>query len=106
MTDSDVCIRARIRLLRTEDGGRSSAIRGGSSYRPNHNFFGPANREMAVAPIDLPAGTTLQPGETIDLELTFINWAWPQTELRPGREWLIQEGAHVVGTGTVLHASR
>jgi len=61
MTANDIRIRARIRLLPTSKGGRIAPVQGGASYRPNHNFFGPDNREMATGFIDLPEGEALHP---------------------------------------------
>ena len=102
MTGENIRLRARIQLLPASEGGRRSPIHGGASYRPNHNFFGPDNREMAVGFIEMPPGTILHPGEAIDLDMTFLHWPWLPSELHPGREWLIQEGGQVVGFGRIL----
>lgn len=93
-------VRANVRLLSTAEGGRASSIKG--SYRPNHNFFGPDNRDMTMGRPDLPDNTELHPADSIDLPITF--WTWPAVEgqICPGREWRIQEGAKLVGIGTVL----
>jgi len=40
--------------------------------------------------IDLPYGTELHPGDSID------------GQIYPGREWRIQEGAKLIGIGTIL----
>ncbi len=97
-----VVIRARamIRLLATSEGGRTSPIRG--SYRPNHNFFGPADRAMMVGFIDLPEDSKLRPGESMEASIAF--WQAPGLDdlLYPGRQWRIQEGLRLVGIGTVL----
>ena len=91
---------ASVALLATEKGGRSGSIRG--SYRPNHNFFGPDNREMTIGSVDLPTNGELQPGHSMEVIISF--WWWPGLagEIYPGREWSIQEGLRVVGTGTVI----
>ncbi len=102
MAGDDIRVRARIHLLPAGQGGRSSPIHGGTSYRPNHNFFGPDNREMAVGFIELPPGELLHPGAAVDLDMTFFHWPWLLSELYPGREWLIQEGGQVVGVGSIL----
>jgi elongation factor Tu len=98
--DRSITVRANIRLLPTVESGRTTPIKG--SYRPNHNFFGPDDREMTVGFIDFPSGTELRPGDSIDLPITF--WSWPGLEgqIYPGRKWRIQEGAKLVGIGTVL----
>lgn len=97
---SNIRIRARIALLSTEDGGRTMAICG--SYRPNHNFGAADNRSMDIAFIELAEGETLQPGAIIQREITF--WSRPglRDALAIGRDWRIQEGAKLVGVGTVL----
>jgi len=95
---NNIFVRANIRLLSAAEGGRSVPVRG--SYRPNHNFFGPDNRNMAIGFIELPEGKELRPGESIEVPVTFLSW--PDGQIYPGREWRIQEGAKLVGTGTVL----
>lgn len=100
MTEGDIRVRARIRLLPTAESGRTVPIQG--SYRPNHNFLDRDNREMAMGFINFTEGELLLPGESAEVEVTF--WSWPRLagEVYPGREWLIQEGPTVVGVGTVL----
>jgi translation elongation factor EF-Tu-like GTPase len=100
MEDKGIHVRANIRLLTVAEGGRSAPIRG--SYRPNHNFFGPDNNNMTVGFIEVPSGSEMRPGESIELPITF--WSWPglEQQIHPGREWRIQEGAKLVGIGTVL----
>jgi translation elongation factor EF-Tu-like GTPase len=99
-----IFVRANVRLLPTSESGRTTAIRG--SYRPNHNFFGPDSRNMTVGFIDLPGGTELHPGESIDLPIMF--WSWPGLgdQIYPGWEWRIQEGAKLVGIGTIIEILR
>ncbi|WP_374409686.1 hypothetical protein [Novosphingobium colocasiae] len=100
MRDQTITVKARIRLLSKAEGGRASPIRG--SFRPNHNFFGADDREMTIGQIDLPDNAELQPGASIDLAMTFLNWPGLEGQIYPGREWRIQEGARLIGTGTVL----
>lgn len=102
MTKGGTRVRARIRLLATNEGGRNVPVQGGVSYRPNHNFFGSDNREMATGFIEIPAGEVLRPGETADIELLLWEWSRLTPQLYAGREWLIQEGPKVVGMGTIL----
>ena len=99
MDNERIFVRANIRLLPPAESGRTTPIRG--SYRPNHNFFAPGNRNMTVAFIDLPEGTQLHPGESIDLPIMFWNWPGLRDQIYPGREWRIQEGAKLVGIGTI-----
>jgi translation elongation factor EF-Tu-like GTPase len=95
-----ITIKANIRLLPSAESGRTTPIRG--SYRPNHNFFGPDDRNMTIGFIDLPSGTELYPGESVELTITFLVWPGLHDQIYPGREWRIQEGANLVGIGTVL----
>ena len=98
--DGFIKVIAEVTLLATDKGGRADPIRG--SYRPNHNFFGPDNREMTIGFIDLPEGVELLPGQSIEVPISF--WSWPRlaAEIHAGSEWTIQEGAKVVGFGKVI----
>ena len=101
--DSDqLAIRAHIELIATSDGGRHSPLRGPVSYRPNHNFFGEANREMCMGAIDLSDGQTLAPGGEIDVEMVLLAWPALTQAIQVGRRWRMQEGGQLVGWGTVL----
>lgn len=93
-------VRAEVRLLPASENGRTKPLRG--SYRPNHNFFGPESREMTVGFIELPEGTELYPGQSMEIPITF--WWWPglENQIYPGREWRIQEGARLVATGKII----
>lgn len=97
---NDITVRAEVRLLPTSESGRTVPIRG--SYRPNHNFFGPDNRTMAVGSIDLPAGSELRPGEATEVTITFFAWPSLAPHIYPGREWRIQEGGRLVAIGRVI----
>lgn len=97
---NDVSVRAALRLLPTSESGHIGPIRG--SYRPNHNFFGPNDRNMAIGVIDLPDGSELHPGQSMEVTITFLGWAGLRTQVYPGREWRIQEGLRLVGIGRVI----
>lgn len=102
MENDQVRVEARIYFLPTEQGGRSTPLHGGGSYRPNHNFFGPEDREMCVGFIELEEGKQVLPGDTIETAITL--WIFPaiKSAIREGREWRIQEGPKLVATGTIL----
>lgn len=100
MSTETIVIRAKIRLLPTSESDRTAPIRG--SYRPNHNFFGPDNHVMTIGCIELPDGKELHPGESTELQVTFLNWSGLDGQIYPGREWRIQEGPKLVATGTVI----
>ncbi|MCL6683422.1 hypothetical protein [Sphingomonas alba] len=95
-----VTVRAVVRFLSTAEGGRKGPIFG--SYRPNHNFFGPDDRQMTVGFIELPDGVEVHPGHSVEASITL--WWWPALEgqIYPGREWRIQEGSRLVAVGKVL----
>ena len=100
MTNDILRVRARIRLLPSEESGRTLPVRAG--YRPNHNFFGPKNRNMTMGVIDLPDGFELHPGESVETIIKFSMWPGLDGQIYPGREWRIQEGPKFVGIGTVV----
>jgi translation elongation factor EF-Tu-like GTPase len=100
MNPKGILVRAMIRLLPGNEGGRTVPIQG--SYRPNHNFFGPDDKNMTVGFVELPKGTKLHPGDSVELPIFFWNCAGLERIIYPGREWRIQEGSKLVGFGTVL----
>lgn len=97
---NDVTVTAEVRLLPTSESGRTAPIRG--IYRPNHNFFSPDDREMAIGQIEIPAGHELNPGEAMEVRITFLGYSGLQRLIYPGREWRIQEGARLVGIGRII----
>ncbi len=104
MEAKEITVRARISLLRADQGGRTRPLVGGSSYRPNHNFWGDdvGTKGFAVGIINLPTGHDPLPGESFEVEVIFLPWKELTPELYPGREWSIQEGAKLVGYASVL----
>jgi hypothetical protein len=57
---------------------------------------------MAIGYIDLPNGSELRPGESMELSINFLSFPALSGQVYPGREWRIQEGVKLVGIGTVL----
>jgi hypothetical protein len=57
---------------------------------------------MFIGQIEIPEGEALRSGETRDLTITFLSPELIAGELRPGREWRLQEGLTLVGTALVL----
>ncbi len=94
---------AEVRLLATSEGGRTGPISG--SYRPNHNFFGADDAVMTAGFINLPDGNAVYPGETVTVPI--VIWWWPDLDdqIYVGREWRIQEGRHLVGSGKVVQVT-
>jgi translation elongation factor EF-Tu-like GTPase len=93
-------IRARISVLRTEDGGRKVPFT--HHYRPNHNFGGAEDRVFYIGQVEVPEGEWVHPGETRDLPITFINAGDLPELIKIGRTWRIQEGGHHVADAEVL----
>lgn len=102
MTDEKVRVRARIRFLSIEEGGRREPLHGGGSYRPNHNLSGPSGQDFCIGQIDLPEGMLVAPGDTIEAEITFFIYPKVKPLFKGLRQWRIQEGARLVAVGTLL----
>ena len=93
-------VRSMITLLSSESGGRNSPVRKG--YSPNHNFGDETNREFYIGRLELSEEDSLAPGESRELVIHFLSGQGLRENLTPGRSWRIQEGAKLVGEGTVL----
>lgn len=91
---------AEVRLLTSNEGGKSVPIRG--SYRPNHNFFDTENAVMTIGFIEIPEGQEVKPGEAATVSIAFWWWEGLAGQVYVGREWRIQEGHQLVGHGRVL----
>jgi translation elongation factor EF-Tu-like GTPase len=102
MDENFISVRALVRMVRTEEGGRSGPLIGGLSYRPNHNFFGPESRCLRMGEIAVPEGLEIDPGGEFECQIKFIVWSAILPMITPGREWRIQEGGKLVGKGTVI----
>jgi elongation factor Tu len=99
--DKPLRIRAKISLIPENEGGRHGPFSKG--YRPNHNFLGPENSVFYIGQIDVKEGEWVYPGETKELEVTFINVRGLKELLLPGKTWRIQEGHKLVGTGRIIN---
>ncbi len=57
---------------------------------------------MTIGFVTIPESVELHPGQSIQLPIWL--WSWPGIEGRivPGLQWRIQEGATLVGIGTVI----
>jgi len=100
MSNETITVKADIRLLSPEEGGRDGPITG--SFRPNHNFFTPDGKEMTIGFVEVPEGQVLNPGESMQVVIRFLNWPGLVGQIYPGRQWHIQEGPALIGIGTVL----
>jgi elongation factor Tu len=93
-------IRAAIRALSTEEGGRRSPIF--TKYTPNFNFEPWRNERLNDGRIFLIDQSECAPGEecTVEVEFLFPDALPPAVTI--GTPFNMQEGPRVVGTGTVL----
>ena len=98
--DQPIRVLARLRVLSTEAGGRKVPFT--TRYRPNHNFGTPENRHFFIGQVEVPEGEYVYPGETRDLEITFLNVVGLRENLTPGKTWRVQEGFMLVATAEVL----
>jgi len=98
--DRPIRVLARVSVHRTDEGGRHGPFTSG--YRPNHNFGGPMDRVFFIGQVDVPDDAWVQPGETRDLVVTFLNVRGLSDLLRVGRSWRFQEGLRHVATAELL----
>lgn len=102
MASDHVRIRSQIRFLTARDGGRTAALRGAASYRPNHDFSNGAGTDRAMGHITLATGEVIEPGDTITREIDLFVWPDLVPVLRPGVSWSICEGSRQVAIGTII----
>lgn len=98
--DKPIKVRAAIKLFGQGDGGRHGPFTKG--FRPNHNFQGPDDRLFFIGQIEVQEGEWVYPGDSKELEVTFLDARGLRNLLVPGRTWRLQEGPKFIGTGTVL----
>lgn len=106
MSNRNPVVEARITLLRTDEGGRRDRLPAGTSYRPNHNFFGPDGIDMSVGEIITPADRDVLPGDSFDAIIEFAYWPGLDELISPGREWRIQQGRQLVAIGKIVRVLR
>lgn len=88
---------AKIRLLSTSEGGRKTGIMSG--YRPNVSFADSINTDVKF---ELINHTSLEPGEKDTVTLTPLNFDAISDFLTFGSQFIIREGAKIIGQGMVL----
>lgn len=91
---------ARVSVLASEAGGKSRPFT--KNYRPNHNFGAPENTQFYIGQVEVPEGAWVYPGETHDLEVTFLRGPGLNELLQVGSVWRIQEGKQLVAKAQVL----
>ncbi len=88
---------AKIQLVPTNKGGRRGWIATG--YRPPFKFVD-TYRDGEVRLLDVEK---LYPGEAAIVEIFFLDGIGEDVDFDPGVEFLITEGAHIVGSGAILN---
>ena len=89
-------VTARIKLLKTEEGGRTSFVRSG--YRPNIRF-GDLYTDGALTVLNQQQ---VYPGDTCEVRVTFGNPDYVRAYLRVGACFDITEGPRKIGEGVIL----
>ena len=89
-------VTARIKLLKTAEGGRTSFVRSG--YRPNFRF-GDLYTDGALTFLDRQQA---YPGDECEVRLTLVNPDYVMESLVVGAHFDIMEGPRKVGEGTIL----
>ncbi|WP_312398401.1 hypothetical protein [Sphingobacterium sp.] len=95
-------VKARIKLISTEQGGRKTGIISG--YRPNHVFeYTPEGKlfQTYIGDINFE-GERLIPGEERIATVRFLLVKELEQYLTKGRKWWLHEGPNVIGEAEVL----
>jgi hypothetical protein len=97
-----IIVKARLKLLKTEDGGRKAGFISG--YRPNHVFEYRNNQMLQtyIGDIQFDGQETIEPGEEKNVVVRFLMEQPIERYLSIGRKWWIHEGARRVGEAEIL----
>jgi hypothetical protein len=90
-----VDVRATVSLLSSVETGRCN------DWRPRHNFGPPDSHFFYIGKIDL-GSKPINPGETRQVLVRFLDGPGLRDNLRPGRTWRIQEGSNLIATAEVV----
>ena len=97
-------VRASLTLLPGTSHGRrsNSHVR----WRPNHNFGAPDGRDFYIGQVEFDDAGAIEPGQTRNVMVRFLDGPGLTEQLVPGRSWRIQEGSVLVATATVIEVIR
>jgi translation elongation factor EF-Tu-like GTPase len=95
-----IWVAARLRMLSTEEGGRTQPFFKG--YRPDHNFSEDPDAIVYRGQVYLKDRDQLAPGESCEARVLFIGSSILKELVTSGRVWRIQEGKKLVGMGEIL----
>ncbi len=73
-----------------------------SRWRPNHNFGEPEGRVFFVGQVEFDPPGTIEPGQTREVLIRFLDGPGLREQLRPGRSWRVQEGPRLVATARLI----
>ncbi|MCK6607702.1 MULTISPECIES: hypothetical protein [Flavobacterium] len=96
-------IKAKIKIIRTEDGGRKTGFISG--YRPNHVFEYGKKGELNntfIGDIIFEGQSTIEPGEEKEVTVRFLINQPIEKYLNKGQVWWIHEGPNLIGEAEVL----
>lgn len=93
--------RARIRLLKAAEGGRSTPAQPG--YRPQVHFeTAPLHGTCTSGSWQKMEHEKLYPGETADVDIALLSKELCRQKLFPGLKIRLAEGSVIIGTGEIL----
>tara|TARA_B100000745_G_C20038730_1_gene353893 strand:- start:211 stop:546 length:336 start_codon:yes stop_codon:yes gene_type:complete len=97
----DTCkVRAWFEMLEANASGWSTPVKSG--LRPNHNFWGPDNRDMCMGQIELIDDGQILPGEKKQVIINFLGLSEFISKLEVGFRWRIQAGSQYFANGEVI----
>jgi hypothetical protein len=94
-----VVVRATLSVLGSGEGGR--LIESRYSWRPNHNFGPPDGRSFYIGQIEF-GSEAINPGETREVLVRFLDGPGLKENLQSGRTWRIQEGPKLIAMAKVV----
>ena len=96
-------IKAKVKLLTTEEGGRKTGFISG--YRPNHVFEYNKQGEILqtyIGDLVFDGQDLIEPGEEKEVTVRFIPSQPIEKYLRTGRTWWLHEGSKLIGEAKVI----
>ncbi|WP_033922061.1 hypothetical protein [Sphingomonas sp. 37zxx] len=90
-------LRALLKLLSTEEGGRDTPLKG--AFRPNHAFFGAAG-PMHIGQVKPDSEDLIVPGTEFMCHVDFLTAIDPPIAL--GATWEIYEGRRLIGSARAI----
>ena len=97
---STVRVSALFTMLPADESPGTRSVTSG--LRPNHNFFGPENRDMCMGQVEVVDDEWIQPGETREVVITFLLLPKWQKAVKPGFKWCIQAGGQHFANGEII----